>query len=338
MLEALSDQDRVLLLTHNNPDPDAIATGWAIATIIEEKLKLPVRFVAGGAIVRAENKRMVELLKPPLKLVDRVMVVEAEALIYVDCEPTAVNHLLSDGHHQPFGVIDHHRHIGRRYRVKHRDIRPNVAASATIATHYLKEEDVKTPPALATALLYAIHTDALGWPAFTRTDHRAVSWLSQRADLKLLLDIQTAPLDLAYYADLMLALENTFLYGNTAICFLPRANNAEIVGEVADLLIRCVGMDRVLCAAAIDRAVLLSVRATNKGGDASRIVKDLLAGLGHGGGHVHRAGGKIQSSGKNDRIGEDLQNELRSRWLSICRTNQQRGTRLVARREILNNL
>ena len=44
----------VLILTHDNPDPDAIATGWAIHFLIKECLDRKVRLVAGGAVVRAE--------------------------------------------------------------------------------------------------------------------------------------------------------------------------------------------------------------------------------------------------------------------------------------------
>ena len=52
-LEAIADHDRFLILMHDNPDPDAIATGWALQTLIEEKLNAPVRLIGGGAIVRA---------------------------------------------------------------------------------------------------------------------------------------------------------------------------------------------------------------------------------------------------------------------------------------------
>jgi hypothetical protein len=62
-----------------------------------------------------------------------------------------------------------------------------------------------------------------------------------------------------------------------------------------------------------------------------------LSGIGQGGGHAHRAGGKIvlkERGGSRD----DLQDDLRNRWLAACHIERQRGTRLVAKREIVKHL
>ncbi len=69
-LQVIHEFDRALVVAHDNPDPDAISTGWAIMRLIECKLQLPVRMIGGGHIVRAENRQMVELLNPPIELMD----------------------------------------------------------------------------------------------------------------------------------------------------------------------------------------------------------------------------------------------------------------------------
>ncbi|HID22577.1 MAG TPA: hypothetical protein EYP14_09265, partial [Planctomycetaceae bacterium] len=56
LLRVLSEYDRLVVVTHDNPDPDAIAAGWALLTLIESRLKRSARLVGGGAIVRAENR------------------------------------------------------------------------------------------------------------------------------------------------------------------------------------------------------------------------------------------------------------------------------------------
>ena len=38
------------------------------------------------------------------------------------------------------------------------------------------------------------------------------------------------------------------------------------------------------------------------------------------------------------KLTEDLENELRARWLAACGIDRQRGTRLVPKREIVDNL
>ena len=79
------------------------------------------------------------------------------------------------------------------------------------------------------------------------------------------------------------------------------------------------------------------MRTDRDAGNAAELVCQTLAGLGLGGGHEHRAGGKIRL-GQCPLNGEPLTDELRNRWLAACGSDRQRGTRLVARREIVKNL
>src|SRR5690606_28309439 len=133
-------------------------------------------------------------------------------------------------------------------------------------------------------------------------------------------------------------LQNTFIYEDAAFCLLPRAQGPEIVGEVADLLIRCEGVHRVLCAAVCGKQVLLSVRTDAEGGDATALLLDTIRGVGRGGGHRHRAGGKLTATTAGSRVPEDLQDKLRERWLKACGLRRRRGSRLVSRREMAINL
>jgi nanoRNase/pAp phosphatase (c-di-AMP/oligoRNAs hydrolase) len=127
------------------------------------------------------------------------------------------------------------------------------------------------------------------------------------------------------------------LYDAAAFCLLPRAEGPEVVGEVADLLIRCEGVTRVFCAAAFESNVLVSLRTQPASGDAGALARRVLDGLGRGGGHEYRAGGKI-SNICNGRISEVLEDDLRQRWLAACHVDRARGTRLVPRREIVGHL
>lgn len=338
-LKSVADARDVLVVTHNNPDPDAIASGWALLVLVRTRLEKPGRLVAGGAIVRAENLRMVELLKPPIELVDRVEPDADTAVVLVDCHPLAENHLLDGESMRPVAVIDHHDRPRGRIRNAYTDIRPRAAASATLVTQYLREQKVEPGQDVATALIYALNTDAqAAGTTFTRGDRSAILWLTERFDPAKLTDIENAPLHRDYYADLLLAMQSTFIYEDAALCFLPRASGPEIIGEVGDLLIRCEHTRRVLCGAAINEDLFFSVRTSAAGGDANTLMQRVLKGLGRGGGHLHRAGGKIPAASQNGHMTDDLQTELRNRWLAACGVDQQRGTRLVPRREILENL
>lgn len=339
LLTLLSEFDQVVIVSHDNPDPDAIASGWALYTLIEQTLAKRVCLVAGGAIVRAENRHLVDLLSPPIELVSSIEIPRSAAAVLVDCSLNNTHQLLTRESILPVAVIDHHEIQNGRASLPFQDIRPNTAASATIASSYLRQQNVEPGVKLATALLYAIRTETRGSGAhYSRLDRAMVLWLSRRSDPELLAEIENAPLSRSYFGDLVLAMQNTYLYDDAALCFLPRAAGAEIVGEVADLLIRCEGVRRVLCGAVVRGDLLVSVRTKTGGDNATKLVQETLSGLGHGGGHAHRAGGKVPNVGRSGKIAEPLEDELRDRWLAACHVDRHRGTRLISVREIVSNL
>jgi nanoRNase/pAp phosphatase (c-di-AMP/oligoRNAs hydrolase) len=341
LLAVLSGYGRYLVVMHDNPDPDAIASGWAVCCLIEEKLGAPVRLVGGGAIVRAENRHMVELLNPPVELVGEIEVGEDTATVLVDCGVGSTNQLLTRADVRPVAVIDHHSCAPGGLGPAFVDVRPDVVASATIAASYLREQGVDPGPKLATALLLAIRSETRGWEFdYSPLDRSILLWLTERSEPSLLAAIESAPLSVRYFGDLLLAMQGTFLYGDAALCLLPRAYGAEIVGEVADLLIRCEAVRRVLCGAAVGDDLLLSVRTRPDGDNATALLQATLAGLGSGGGHACRAGGKIAGVGHlpGSKITHDLEADLRARWLAACGVQDQSGRPLVPRWEIMDNL
>ena len=337
LLAVLAEFNHIAIITHDNPDPDAISAGWAIRRLIRKKRNLEPRLIGGGDIVRAENRHMMNLLSPPIELVQQFRPRERTAAILVDCGPQVAAHFLTGANVETVAIIDHHL-TGRRPKLPFVDIRPKMAASASMAADYLRQQDVAPGERLATALLYAIRTETCGNEfRHTRLDRSVIMWLTNFANPEWLAEIENAPLSRAYFGDLVMAFQNTFLYGDSAFCLLPRAEGQEIVGEVADLLIRCDGIKRVFCGAAVAGHLLCSVRTEEASDSAARLVKNTLKGLGNGGGHNHRAGGKISNIPKQ-RITVKLEDELRERWLQACEVRRRRGSRLIRRKEIVGNL
>jgi len=339
LLKVLADFEQVFVVAHNHPDPDAVASGWAVSWMIREKLGKPVRLIGGGDILRAENRHMIKLLEPPIELVREPPEIGQAAVVLVDCAAGQQNHLLAANDLQPTAVIDHHPPHGPSPRLAFRDVRPRAAATASIAASYLREQKLPLEAKMATALLFAVRTETRGSEThYSRLDRSMLLWLTEHADPSRLAEIESAPLSPGYYGDLVLALQSTFIYDDAALCLLPRATAPEIVAEVADLLIRCRSIRRVLCGAVVQEDLLVSVRTSEDGPDAAELARTTLAGLGSAGGHRYRAGGKIPGAGGGQKIAEDLQDQLRTRWLDACGVDRQRGTRLVPKREIVENL
>jgi len=337
LLSVLGEYRETMVIMHNNPDPDAIATGWAILTLIRRRLHKPVRLLGRGPILRAENRQLVRLLQPPIQLVDEITQDAGTATVLVDCSPASFNHLLG-GNRAPTAVIDHHESEGDEFRIPFRDVRPKVTASASISTEYLREQYMEPSPEMATALVYAIRTEMIGArKALSRLDHSALRWLSGSADYDLLSEIENPPLPQHYYEELLWGLESVLVYSDSALCFLPRITAPEIVGEFADLLIRCDGLQCVLCGGRLGDDFLLSARSKGDERTALALLNHVLRQLGHCGGHLHRAGGIIcvTTCGKNL---EELEQELRARWLDACENTVRGGRRLAGRKQIKNRL
>ncbi len=163
-------------------------------------------------------------------------------------------------------------------------------------------------------------------------------WLTEHAEPGLIAEIENAPLARAYFSDLVLALQGTQLFDDTALCLLPKASGPETVGEVADLLIRCEGVSRVLCAGAIEDDLYVSVRTRRDDERAVELLQRALDGIGGGGGHAHRAGGKVVGITCGGRITNTLEHQLQDRWLAACGEETRRPKRLVGLREIVENL
>src|SRR5688572_14189443 len=70
MGEALRQTKRLIVLTHDNPDPDSVSSAIALAYIVQNLFKIPASVKYGGIVGRAENRAMIRLLKlkvSPLK-------------------------------------------------------------------------------------------------------------------------------------------------------------------------------------------------------------------------------------------------------------------------------
>src|SRR3989338_2646030 len=62
MEEALKDTKRLLVLTHDNPDPDSVSSAVTLSHIVKNKFKIPSGVKYGGIVGRAENSAMIRVL------------------------------------------------------------------------------------------------------------------------------------------------------------------------------------------------------------------------------------------------------------------------------------
>ena len=93
-LRAVAQNKKVLILTHNNPDPDAISAGWALSYLLTKRFKAACELAYGGLITRAENRAMVRILNIPIKPLQSVQISDFDVFALVDTQPRAGNNSL----------------------------------------------------------------------------------------------------------------------------------------------------------------------------------------------------------------------------------------------------
>ncbi|HEX7282467.1 MAG TPA: DHH family phosphoesterase, partial [Vicinamibacterales bacterium] len=159
-----ADADRVLILTHNDPDPDAMASGLALRTLLKRTRTTAVI----GCLqppTRPENLRMVKMLDLKIETLTPEQVKEFDKIALVDVQPHYFPGLLP---HVDL-VIDHHPEQSG-YNAIFKDIRPAYGSTSTILTEHLRAVDMDISERTATAMLYAIKSDTL---FFNRHANRA---------------------------------------------------------------------------------------------------------------------------------------------------------------------
>src|SRR5688572_4353640 len=146
----LSDAERVLILLHNDPDPDALASGLALRNVLRRNKQTAIIAALQG-VTRPENLRMINLLDIHLDVITAAQVSEYERVAMVDVQPHyfggAINHVDL--------VIDHHPEQ-HGYSAVYKDIRPDYGSTSTILTEHLRAVDANISERTATAMLYAI--------------------------------------------------------------------------------------------------------------------------------------------------------------------------------------
>jgi nanoRNase/pAp phosphatase (c-di-AMP/oligoRNAs hydrolase) len=336
-LAGIQSATRVVFVSHVNPDPDSLGSMLGLAHLIESRVGKPTLLTRDGLISRAENKAMVDVLHLDLCPVEDVGWREGDAVVMVDSQPGTGRHTPIDA--PLYAVIDHHDTPGDLDDVPFVDIRPSVGATCTLVTRYLIEQDVTPPEKVATALLYGLETEVTGYPREAcPADDDALLHLYPLADKDLIAQIRNARLPHSHFGCFLQALQSSFLYDRLVISWVNQLPQPEQAAEVADFLIRFEEVDWAVCAGVCGDSLILSVRAAKPNAKAGELLRQVVGRLGKAGGHDRRAGGcvKLQSTALS--AIEEIQSELRRRFLRALKIDDVRGQRLIPLREMLQNL
>jgi nanoRNase/pAp phosphatase (c-di-AMP/oligoRNAs hydrolase) len=313
LLQAFADVERVLILTHNDPDPDAIGSAVALRHLLVNRLNVKVKIAYRGIIGRAENRALVRYLDQPLQQFSRVDLSPPVAIALVDTQPGVGNSPLR----QPADValvIDHHPWHPGTATARFADVQADVGATSTILTGYLQSAGIELPVSIATALFYGIKTDTLGLGrSSSAADVEVYAFLVPLIDSRALFEIERAQVPGDYFQSLVEALKATRIYRDVLIAYVGWMKYPDLAAEIADWLMRLRGIQWTVCLGAHKENLILAIRCRHQKGGAGLLAQAIIGNLGTAGGHGTMAGGQVRLEGREpallaEQIGHAIMN------------------------------
>jgi len=294
---AMKGCKRLLIIPHDNPDPDAISSAAALHYLLAKRHKIRATISYGGIVGRAENRAMVKLLKIPTRPIHKINFSLYSHFALLDTQPGTGNNSLPPQTKTSI-VIDHHPQR-KETKANFIDIRKEYGATATILTEYLLASGLDIPSHLATALFYGIssETQDLGREA-KNVDTQAYHALFPHINKKTLSHIEFPKLPHDYFKTLERCLQHTMVYRNVIISRLGSISNPDHVSLTADLLLRHERMSWSLVIGRYNNSLLLSLRTSHTRANAGRLIQKVVKPMGTAGGHQMIAGGKIIFNGE----------------------------------------
>ncbi len=250
-----SDADRVLIMLHNDPDPDAMASGLALRNVLR-RTKTTAIIGAIQGVTRPENLRMINLLDIHVEAITLETIKEYDRLAMVDVQPHYFGGLVD----RVDLVIDHHPEQPG-YTAVFKDIRADYGSTSTILTEHLRAVDVNISERTATAMLYAIKTDTLFFNRqANRVDIEAFSYLYPLADAALIRKMEGAEITLERLEYVMKAYRGGALNEQVFCAFLGPSIREDFIPYVADFFLQLEDVKWTVIAGIVSDSLVVSVR------------------------------------------------------------------------------
>lgn len=287
-LSDLLQFDNIIVQCHDNPDADALASGFGVYEYLRMNGKSPRLVYGGRNIIHKSNLvLMVDSLGIPIEHVD--FLDNPQLLVTVDCQYGGGNVTFFKA--ENVAVIDHHRVSGELPAMNR--VMSYMGSCATIVWNMLREEGVEINRNLATALYYGLYTDT---GEFTEITHSLDRDLRDEADFDNTIvakfrnaNMSLEELDIAATA----LLGRDYIEEYRLAIVKAGACDPNVLGIISDFVLEVDAIDICMVFSVIKNGVKLSFRSCIKEVSASEMAQEVCRDIGSGGGHYYKAGGFI---------------------------------------------
>jgi nanoRNase/pAp phosphatase (c-di-AMP/oligoRNAs hydrolase) len=290
----LAAGEELTIVCHNNPDPDCLASALALGRIAAESGIDERRVLYSGDISHQQNRAFINLLDIELTEFDAAAVSDrptGSLLAFVDHSVPGANNRVPEGTPVDI-VIDHHpaENVAARF-VDHRE---SIGATATILTEYVQALDIALDTTLATALLFAIRRETLGFlRGATTAEYAAAGELHDAADPALLRQLSTPSVTGATVDAIARAIDHRTVRGSVLITHVGRTSERDALPQAADYLATLEGVETAIVFGIVDESIQLSARSTDARVHIGEVLNAAFQDVGSAGGHREMAGGEI---------------------------------------------
>ena len=317
-----SDADRILIMLHNDPDPDAMASGLALRNVLR-RTKTTAIIGAIQGVTRPENLRMVNLLDIHVEAITPESLKDYDRIAMVDVQPHYFGGLID----RVDLVIDHHpEQLG--YTAVFKDVRADYGSTSTILTEHLRAVDVNISERTATAMLYAIKSDTLFFNRqANRVDIEAFSYLYPLADAALIRKMEGAEITLERLDYVMKAYQGGRLVDQVFCGFLGPTPREDFIPYVADFFLQLEDVKWTVVAGIVGDTLVISVRNLGYSKNAGEFARRLFGDIGSAGGHRAMAKAVVPMQAFREKFGDHAAADIPARLQDLMAQFLHEGPR-----------
>ena len=308
-----ADADRVVIVLHNDPDPDAMASGLALRNVLRRTKQTAVLAALQG-VTRPENQRMMNLLDIQVEILTPEQVVNFDRIAMVDVQPHAFRGVID----RVDLVIDHHPEQPG-YTAVYKDIRADYGSTSTILTEHLRAIDVNISERTATAMLYAIKSDTLFFNRqANRVDIEAFSYLYPLADATLIRKMEGAEITMDRLEYVLKAKQHGRMEEQVFCAFLGTSPREDFIPYVADFYLQLENVRWTIVSGIVNDSLVMSVRNLGYSRNAGEFVRKYFNDIGSAGGHRSMAKAVVPLRAFRDKFGNLQADQFTEKVLELA--------------------
>ena len=291
-LKDLLKYENIVIQCHDNPDADALASGYALKWYFEQN-RVKARFIYRGRneIKKSNLLIMIKELEVPVEYAPDFVEVP-DLLITVDCQYGQKNVTMTKA--KKIAVIDHH--IKSNAVAGFSWVRSDLGSCSTICWDMIKEEglDPNNDRLLATALFYGLFSDTNKLSEVSHPLDRDMmdSLVINKGVIMEMVNSNISLDELQITGKAIINYE--YHKGNKTLVIEAEACDPCILGVISDFALETENVDVCVAFYESPYEVKFSVRSCSKEVHADELAAFLAEGLGGGGGgHMLKAGGTM---------------------------------------------